>query len=139
MTNRRAPHEGRDVLSRPGSRQTWQKYGMHFAQRRVVRVALLLALTVAVFAVGIRIEPAVARACGTASFSTRGVVKSFGPDRKSVNIAHEKIEGYMAAMTMSFEPREAEQLAGLKVGDTVRFTFTETDDGRRLLSSIKKE
>ena len=84
-------------------------------------------------------NPSVARACGAETYAARGVVKSFGPERKFVNIAHEKIDGYMAAMTMSFEPRTADQLAGLNSGDKVSFSFTATDDGRRLLNSVKKE
>lgn len=69
----------------------------------------------------------------------RGVIKAFGADRKSARIAHEKIEGYMPAMTMPFEARATDQLAALAVGDKVRFTFTATDDGRLLLDAITKE
>ncbi|MCW5835035.1 MAG: copper-binding protein [Labilithrix sp.] len=76
---------------------------------------------------------------GPARYTTRGVVKSFGPERKYVNIAHEDIDGYMMAMTMSFEPRSASQIAGLAPGDKVRFTFTATDDGRRRIDAIAKE
>jgi Cu(I)/Ag(I) efflux system periplasmic protein CusF len=76
---------------------------------------------------------------GAERYTTRGVVRSFGPDKKYVNVAHEDIEGYMKAMTMSFEPRSASQLAGLAAGDRVRLTFTSTDDGRRLIDAIAKE
>ena len=71
-------------------------------------------------------------------YRTRGVVKSFGPDRAYVNIAHEKIDGYMAAMTMSFEPRTSNQLADVKPGDTVAFTFVATQDGRRVIVELQK-
>ena len=68
---------------------------------------------------------------------TRGVVKSFGKERRYVNIAHEEIPGYMAAMTMSFEPRRPEQLEGLAPGDRVALSFT--DEGvRRLIDTIEK-
>ena len=66
-------------------------------------------------------------------------MRSFGPDKKYVNIAHDDIKGYMNAMTMSFEPRSASQIAGLAAGDKVRFTFTASDDGRRLIDAIAKE
>jgi Cu(I)/Ag(I) efflux system periplasmic protein CusF len=69
-------------------------------------------------------------------YSTRGVVKSFGPKREYVNIAHETIPGYMRAMTMSFEPRRADQFEGLEVGQRVAVTFTATDKGQRLIDSI---
>jgi Cu/Ag efflux protein CusF len=70
------------------------------------------------------------------AYAAKGVVKSFGPDRAFVNIAHEEIPGYMAAMTMSFEPERPAQLAGLSVGDRVGFRFVETPDARRVLLSI---
>jgi Cu(I)/Ag(I) efflux system periplasmic protein CusF len=99
-----------------------------------------LALTLAVM--GANAHPAAAAgvvALGPETYSTRGVVKSFGRDRKYVMIAHDDIKGYMNAMTMSFEPRSPSQLADLAAGDKVRFTFTAGDDGRRLLDVIGKE
>lgn len=67
---------------------------------------------------------------------SRGVIRKIAGDRSSLSIAHEAIPGYMDAMTMSFEPRRTAQLDGLAPGDRVAFTFTETDDGRRLLDAI---
>jgi Cu(I)/Ag(I) efflux system periplasmic protein CusF len=67
-----------------------------------------------------------------------GTLKSFGPGRAYVNIAHEEIPGYMGAMTMSFWPQRQEQLDGFTVGDHVEFEFTETEDARRVLASIRK-
>ncbi|MBL8943333.1 MAG: copper-binding protein [Myxococcales bacterium] len=55
-----------------------------------------------------------------------------------MSIAHEAIPGYMGAMTMSFEPKNTEQLARFAIGDRVSFTFTDTDDGRRVIESITK-
>lgn len=72
------------------------------------------------------------------TYAATGVVKSFGPGRAYVNIAHDDIAGYMKAMTMSFEPRSASQIAALAAGDAVKFRFLATDDGRRLLESIEK-
>jgi Cu/Ag efflux protein CusF len=71
-------------------------------------------------------------------YSTRGVVKGFGPKRAYVSVAHEKIPGYMEAMTMSFEPRRPEQLDGIDVGASVKLTFTATDDGHRMIDAITK-
>ena len=76
------------------------------------------------------------QACAAETYRARGVVKGFTEERKLVNIAHENIEGFMMAMTMTFEPRSAAQVAKLKVGDRVHFTFTVTDDGRRLLDQV---
>jgi Cu(I)/Ag(I) efflux system protein CusF len=71
-------------------------------------------------------------------YTAKGVIKSFGPDRKFANIAHEKIPNYMDAMTMSFEPTTAGQLEGLAAGDKVTFSF-KAQDGKHLLTAISKD
>lgn len=71
-------------------------------------------------------------------YGTRGVIKAFGADRKSVKIAHEDVPGYMKAMTMPFAVSSPNVLDGLKDGDAVDFTFTEESDGRLLIQTIKK-
>ena len=73
-----------------------------------------------------------------ATYSVRGVIEGFGPERRTVRIAHEDIPGFMMAMTMSFVPRTPKQLAGLVVGDRVWLTFTATDDGQLAIDSIRK-
>ena len=73
------------------------------------------------------------------TYSARGVVKSIGADKRSITIAHEAIPGYMGAMTMSFEASTPSQLDGLAAGDHVRFAFTATDDGRRVITQIAKD
>jgi len=70
-------------------------------------------------------------------YSTRGTLKSFGPDRKYASIAHEDIPGYMSAMTMSFEPQSPTQLDGLNPGDKVEFSF-KPEGGKHILTAIKK-
>jgi Cu/Ag efflux protein CusF len=104
--------------------------------RWVIVVAAVGALGAATRAPALLARPA---AAADEHYSTHGTVKSFGPQRAYVNIAHDRIPGYMEAMTMSFEPRKPEQLAGLDVGAHVAFTFTATPDGRRLLDSIAKD
>lgn len=73
------------------------------------------------------------------SYNARGVVRSIAADKHSVTIAHDAIPGYMGAMTMSFQLGATSQADGLAVGDRVRFTFTATDDGRRVISKIEKD
>lgn len=109
------------------------------SRKLLTRTALLALIVLPMGAVTVRMGIAVAQSRRAPAHQTRGVVKSFGPNKSFVNIAHERMEGYMEAMTMSFEPRVASQLAGLQVGDTVLFSFTETEDGRRFLNSIRKE
>ena len=70
------------------------------------------------------------------SYDARGVIKSFGPGRAYVNIAHEAIAGFMPAMTMAFEPGSVgATLDGLTVGDPVTFSFT-VDDDRYVLTRL---
>jgi Cu/Ag efflux protein CusF len=80
----------------------------------------------------------VARASAANSYSARGVVQAVAPDRRAISIAHEAIPGFMPAMIMSFDARSAEQLADLRAGDHVTFSFTVTDDARVLLDSIRR-
>lgn len=103
--------------------------------RRAPWIALVACL-VAGGAIAPLAAPVPARAAER--WDARGVIERFGPERKSVSIAHEAIPGYMGAMTMSFEPRDPEQLARFAIGDRVSFTFTDTDDGRRVIESIAK-
>lgn len=78
-----------------------------------------------------------ARAAGE-RYTTRGTIKSFGKGRAYVNIAHEKIAGFMDAMTMAFKPQRPDQLAGLAVGDAVTFTFVVTAEGDHVIERIAR-
>lgn len=66
---------------------------------------------------------------GTQIFSVTGVVKELKPDGRSVVIEHEEIPNYMQKMTMPFEVRDTNLLAGVKPGDqlTFRLRVTEKD------------
>ncbi len=72
------------------------------------------------------------------TFRAQGVVKSFGPNRAYVNIAHDDIPGYMRAMTMSFAPNDAAQVKDLAPGDAVAFEFTDLGEGKRVITRIAK-
>lgn len=93
-------------------------------------IALALPLTAAVVALP---RPA---ASAPRIYEARGVIKSFGPERRYANIAHEAIAGYMDAMTMSFDAKEAGQLDPFKENDKVAFSFTD-EDGKRTIVAIK--
>ena len=62
-------------------------------------------------------------------FQVKGVVEAVTPAEKTVRIHHEEIPGYMDAMTMPFEVKDTNELAGLAAGDAVTFRMmvTETD------------
>ncbi len=63
------------------------------------------------------------------AFQVRGVIVELPASGKTVRIRHEEITDYMPAMTMPFDVRDANELAGLFVGDAVTFQMkvTETD------------
>lgn len=82
--------------------------------------------------------PAIARVQATEQiFQVKGAVIELHPEEKTARIRHEEIPGYMKAMTMSFDVRDTNELAGLEAGDTVTFRMTVTDtDG--WIDQIKK-
>src|SRR6266852_4947763 len=59
-------------------------------------------------------------------FRVKGVVVGLKPKEKSVEIKHEAIPGYMPAMTMPFDVRDTNELAGLQPGDSVSFRMLVT-------------
>ena len=61
-------------------------------------------------------------------YQVKGVIKELAPEKKKVKIAHEEIPNYMEAMTMMLDVRDAKELAGLQVGDTVSFRMLVTED-----------
>ena len=63
----------------------------------------------------------------TQIFSVTGVVKELKPDGKMIVIQHEEIPNYMQAMTMPFEVRDTNELAGLKPGDRISFRMLVTE------------
>ncbi len=70
-------------------------------------------------------------------FQVKGVVREVLPKDKQVKIEHEKIPNYMEAMTMTFDVRDAKELAGLQAGDEVSFRMVvKNKDG--WIDQIKK-
>ena len=64
----------------------------------------------------------------TNQYPVHGVVRQIAPDRRHVTIQHEKIPGYMMAMTMDFSVHDTNTLSQLAVGDVIDFTLTVTSD-----------
>src|SRR6516162_612270 len=56
----------------------------------------------------------------------KGVVVEVMPAEKRVKIKHEEIPGYMQAMTMPFDVKDTNELAGLEPGDIVSFKLHAT-------------
>jgi Uncharacterized protein SCO1/SenC/PrrC, involved in biogenesis of respiratory and photosynthetic systems len=63
------------------------------------------------------------------SYQVKGVVIDLSPQSKEVKIRHEEVPGFMPAMTMPFDVKDARLIEGLKPGDRVSFRLnvTETD------------
>jgi protein SCO1 len=60
-------------------------------------------------------------------FDTRGLVRSFAPDRVTIDVEHETIPGFMPSMTMPFTARDAKEIANLRIGDGISFRIDVTD------------
>jgi protein SCO1/2 len=60
-------------------------------------------------------------------FQVKGLVKEVNLMEKSVTIKHDEVTGYMPAMTMPFDVRDTNELAGIEPGDPVTFRLLVTD------------
>ena len=69
-----------------------------------------------------------AAADGGQTHVARGVVRELAPDRRKAVIRHEAIANYMPAMTMEFNVRDTNELAGVAAGDIITFRLTATED-----------
>jgi Cu/Ag efflux protein CusF len=56
-------------------------------------------------------------------WTVRGVVRAVLPETNTLVLTHEEIPGYMPSMTMGFRAADPRLLAGLQVGDVIRFTL----------------
>ena len=71
------------------------------------------------------------------TFTLQGQVLSLEPARKMLTVKHEEIKGFMPAMTMPYEVRDAKLLDGLAAGDLINATLVVVSNGA-YLSAIKK-
>ena len=69
----------------------------------------------------------VIRAVETRDFTVRGVVRETRPAKSQLVVKHEEIPGYMDAMTMPFQVRDAKILDSVKAGDAITFQLHVTD------------
>src|SRR5215472_12146755 len=60
-------------------------------------------------------------------FQVTGVVQVVRPRQKEIEIKHEAVPGYMPAMTMPFDVKDTNELAGLAPGDSIAFRMLVTD------------
>src|SRR6266446_2201967 len=60
-------------------------------------------------------------------FQIKGVVRALRPRQKEIEIKHEAIPGYMPAMTMPFDVKDTNELAGLAPEQSISFRMIVTD------------
>ena len=60
------------------------------------------------------------------TYPARGMVREIDAGENTVSIQHEAVPGYMPAMTMPFEVKDARELKGLVPGDSVTFQIMVT-------------
>jgi Cu/Ag efflux protein CusF len=79
-------------------------------------------------------------ACGSKveTHSSVGIIRGFGPQNKTVVLEHQAFaDGFMGAMTMTFELEDPSLAAGLKMGDSVDFTLRREDDAYPVIAMKK--
>ena len=62
------------------------------------------------------------------TYAVRGTVQALAADHRHVTIKHEKIPGYMAAMTMDFSVRDTNALSTFAPGDVITFNLVVAAD-----------
>ncbi|MGH2900419.1 MAG: SCO family protein, partial [Solirubrobacteraceae bacterium] len=75
--------------------------------------------------------------CARATHDGVGVVTDVRPDLRQILLDHEAIEGLMPAMTMNFDVADPALLAGISIGDRVRFAV-EADAGHYRIVALEK-
>src|SRR5437879_373566 len=66
------------------------------------------------------------------TFALQGQIQVLYPARKLVVVKHEEIKGFMPAMTMPYEVREAQALDGLAAGDLIKASLVVFSNGAYL-------
>jgi protein SCO1/2 len=87
-----------------------------------------LLLLLCLCATGLFCPSGVGHAEGAKAYETGGVLREVKETGRVAVIQHDKIPGYMDAMTMPFKTRNAKVLEGLQPGDEVRFRLLVTEE-----------
>jgi len=73
-------------------------------------------------------DPVIEQAPARHSYSVTGMVLSLKPQDSQAVIKHQKIPGYMMAMTMPFSVHDTNELSGLIPGEQITFEMIVTDE-----------
>ncbi|HWW77385.1 MAG TPA: copper-binding protein [Pyrinomonadaceae bacterium] len=74
---------------------------------------------------------------GVKSYNGVGVVRLVNLEEGWLEIDHEEIKGFMAAMQMEWSVKDKSLLKSVRVGDRVNFTV-EDDNGTEVITELKK-
>ena len=70
-------------------------------------------------------------------YEVRGIIRGFAPDRRTIDIEHETIPGFMPSMTMPFSVRNPKEIAEFRTGEAISFRLIVTDNDS-WIDQIKK-
>lgn len=96
-----------------------------------------LALFLAASLLSLPVACASRKAAAGATHRGVGTVVAVNLEKNRIKIDHEKMEGYMDAMTMWFDVKDAAMLGGLAPNDRVEFTVTE-EEAADVITEIRK-
>lgn len=98
---------------------------------KMIRIQIFAAVALLALVVGCKPDspaPTAGASTNQTVYAVRGVVQAIPSDHRHVSIKHEKIPGYMAAMTMEFTVKDTNSLNGFAPGDEVSFSLVVTAD-----------
>ncbi|HZT40243.1 MAG TPA: copper-binding protein [Bryobacteraceae bacterium] len=72
-------------------------------------------------------------------YALRGEIVKVDPSAHTVTIRHERIDGWMEAMTMEFPVKDAKEFAALRAGERVTATVFVSDAGAYWIGDIRQE
>jgi len=66
-------------------------------------------------------QPSAAEDATVKTFEVQGILREVSPDHRTATIQHQKIPGYMPAMTMPFNVKMPQELDGIEIGADITF------------------
>ena len=108
-----------------------------FSDPGTLKKALFLAVGLAVSTLAVGIFAWMQVSGATRTYEVQGRVAGFSDDPRTVVVEHERVPGYMPAMTMPLTARSADDLTGLQVGEAIRFTLA-AEPGSTWIEDIRR-
>ena len=106
-------------------------------ERSLDRSRAVRALGLALMVVFVSLSAACAKSKAPVTHRGVGVVVAVDAAKARVKINHEAIEGWMDAMTMWFDVKDAKMLEGIAPNDKIEFVVTE-EESADVVTEIRK-